>query len=80
MNDKIKIKEKLAFAMTNVGNIPIQTLIGSFLLIFYTNIVGLDPAACATLFLVARILLMTRLLVLPWIICRQPNLVISVRP
>lgn len=54
--DKIKMREKLSFAMANFGNIPIMTLINGYLLIFYTNICGLSPAACATLFLIARFL------------------------
>jgi GPH family glycoside/pentoside/hexuronide:cation symporter/glucuronide carrier protein len=56
MNDKVTIKEKLAYALTNLGNIPVQAILGSYLLIFYTNVVGLNPASCATLFLIARIL------------------------
>ena len=36
--DKIKMREKLSFAMANFGNIPIMTLINGYLLIFYTNI------------------------------------------
>ena len=54
--DKIKMREKLSFAMANFGNIPIMTLINGYLLIFYTNICGLSRAACATLFLIARFL------------------------
>ena len=54
--DKIKMREKPSFAMANFGNIPIMTLINGYLLIFYTNICGLSPAACATLFLIARFL------------------------
>ena len=54
--DKIKMREKLSFAMANFGNIPVMTLINGYLLIFYTNICGLSPAACATLFLIARFL------------------------
>ena len=50
------MREKLSFAMANFGNIPIMTLINGYLLIFYTNICGLIPAACATLFLIARFL------------------------
>ena len=53
---KIKMREKLSFAMANFGNIPIMTLINGYLLIFYTNICGLSTAACATLFLIARFL------------------------
>lgn len=56
MNDKVTLKEKVSYALVNLGNIPIQTILGSYLLIFYTNVVGLSPAACATLFLIARIL------------------------
>lgn len=54
--DKIKGREKLSYALINFGNIPIMTLLNSYLLIFYTNVCGLDPAACATLFLIARIM------------------------
>ena len=54
--DKIKMREKLSFAMANFGNIPVMTLINGYLLIFYTNRCGLSPAACATLFLIARFL------------------------
>lgn len=56
MNDKVTLKEKVSYALANLGNIPIQTILGSYLLIFYTNVVGLSPASCATLFLIARIL------------------------
>lgn len=54
--DKVTKVEQLAYALANLGNIPIQVLIGSYLLIFYTNVVGLNPAACATLFLIARVI------------------------
>lgn len=53
---KIRFREKVSYGCINVGNIPIMTLINGYLLIFYTNICGLDPKACATLFLIARIL------------------------
>lgn len=53
---EIKIGEKLSFASVNIGNIPIMTLIGSFLLIFYVDVVGLDPIAIATLFLISKVI------------------------
>ncbi len=54
--DKVTLKEKISYVLANLGNIPITTLVSSYLLIFYTNVCGMDPAACATLFLIARIL------------------------
>ena len=54
--DKVTMKEKISYVLVNLGNIPITTLVSSYLLIFYTNVCGMDPAACATLFLIARIL------------------------
>lgn len=54
--DRVTWKEKISYVVVNLGNIPITTLISSYLLIFYTNVCGLNPAACATLFLIARIL------------------------
>ena len=54
--NRIRGGEKLSYFLANVGNIPLMTLTSSYLLIFYTNVVGLDPAAVATLFLVSRIL------------------------
>jgi GPH family glycoside/pentoside/hexuronide:cation symporter/glucuronide carrier protein len=52
---KIGIREKASFVMVNIGNIPVQILLNSFLMIFYTDVVGLNPAAIATLFLLARV-------------------------
>ena len=54
--ERIGIGEMLSFFLANVGNIPLMTLTSSYLMIFYTNVVGLNPAACATLLLVSRIL------------------------
>lgn len=52
--EKISKREKLFFSMANLGNIPIMTVITTYLLIFYTNVAQLDPAAVATLFVIAR--------------------------
>ena len=54
--DKVTLTEKISYVLVNLGNIPITTLVSSFLLIFYTNVCGMNAAACATLFLIARIL------------------------
>lgn len=53
--DQVTLREQIGFGLVNIGNIPITALVSSFLLIFYTNVVGLSPASCATLFLIARI-------------------------
>ncbi len=55
MNEKTTLKEKAAYACANIGNIPIQIILSGYLMIFYTNIVGLNPADVATLYLIARI-------------------------
>ncbi len=55
IGEKLTVREKVSFSLINIGNIPVMTLIGSFLLIFYTDVVGLNPAAVATLFLITRI-------------------------
>jgi len=55
LEQKMRFREKAAFSMANFGNIPVMAITGAFLLIFYTDVVGLDAAACATLFLVARL-------------------------
>lgn len=51
---KLSKCEKLSYALVNLGNMPIMTLITTYLLIFYTNVCGMNPAAVATLFLIAR--------------------------
>ena len=54
-NQKIGIGEKICYFMANIGNIPLMTLLSTFFLIFYTDVVGLDPAALATLFLISKV-------------------------
>lgn len=72
-NDHIGKKEKFCFALMNLGNIPVTLVVSSFLLIFYTNVVGLNPAACATLFLIARIVDAVNDPVVGFLIDRVPN-------
>lgn len=52
---KIGAGEKCAYLLANIGNIPLMTLLSTFFLIFYTDVVGLEAGALATLFLIARI-------------------------
>jgi len=51
----IKRKEKLAFFLTNVGNIPVMAMINAFLLVFYTDVVGLSPMSVGTLLLATKV-------------------------
>ena len=44
-SQKIGALEKVSFFLANVGNIPLMSLLSSFFTLFYTTIVGLDPAA-----------------------------------
>ena len=55
-NQKVGIGEKCSYYLANLGNIPLMTLLSMFFLIFYTDVVGLDPAALATLFLISKIM------------------------
>jgi GPH family glycoside/pentoside/hexuronide:cation symporter/glucuronide carrier protein len=52
----LSLKEKLGFIAVNLGNIPIMTLMGVYLLYFYNVVVGLDLIAIGTLFLIARLM------------------------
>ena len=54
-NQKVGIGEKVCYLLANIGNIPLMTLLSTFFLIFYTDVVGLDPAALATLFLISKV-------------------------
>jgi len=51
--EKMKLKEKLSFGVLNLGGY--MALINAFLMIYYTDVIGLKPAAVATLFLVTRV-------------------------
>jgi sugar (glycoside-pentoside-hexuronide) transporter len=53
--EKIGAREKLAFAFVIFSNTPYTALLTTFLLIFYTDVVGLNPFTVGTLFLIARV-------------------------
>ena len=54
--NRIGIGEKLSYLLCNIGNIPLMTLLSTFFLIFYTDVVGLDAGKLATLFLISKIM------------------------
>lgn len=50
------IKDKIGYAAGDVGNNFTFTLVSSFLMLFYTNVWGIDPKLVGTLFFVSRII------------------------
>ncbi|HEX2986317.1 MAG TPA: glycoside-pentoside-hexuronide (GPH):cation symporter [Caproiciproducens sp.] len=52
---KVRGTEKVSYFFGNLGELTAASIMSSFLLIFYTDIVKLNPAAVGTLFLIARI-------------------------
>lgn len=48
-------KERIFYFFTNLGNIPIMTLVSSFLAIYYVSTLGMDEIKVGTMFLIARI-------------------------
>jgi len=52
--EKMRFKEKFSFGILNLNGYML--LINTYLMIFYTDLVGLNPAAVATLFLITRVL------------------------
>lgn len=58
MNKNIKpfgIKDKIGYALGDVGNNFTFTLVSSFLMLFYTNVWGIDPKVVGGLFFVSRL-------------------------
>ncbi len=54
-SEKIGIGEKICYFLANIGNIPLMTLLSTFFMIFYTDVVGLNAGALATLFLISKV-------------------------
>ena len=54
-SQKIGVGEKILYFCANIGNIPLMTLLSTFFLIFYTDVVGLNPGDLATLFLISKV-------------------------
>ena len=51
----IKMSEKIGYALGDTAGLLIFALVGSFLQMFYTNVLYIDPAKVTVLFLIARI-------------------------
>ena len=54
-NKPFGIKDKIGYAAGDVGNNFTFTLVSSFLMLFYTDVWGIEPKTVGTLFVVARI-------------------------
>lgn len=55
MQERLSMKEKLAYGIGEIGQSAIFQTVSVFLLIFYTDVFGISPAVAGTLFLVARV-------------------------
>ncbi len=51
----IKMKDKIGYALGDAGGILTFGVIGSYLQLFYTNVLFISPEKIMVLFLVARI-------------------------
>lgn len=49
------LRDKIGYMFGDIGNDFFFLLAGSFLMVFYTSVLGVEPGAAGTLFLVARI-------------------------
>lgn len=52
---KMITKKNVAYLFLNIGNIPIMTIVSSFLAVYYVDILGMNEYAVGTMFLIARI-------------------------
>lgn len=56
MNEKVNLKEKLAYGVGDAGCNFVWSTISMFLILYYTDSVGLNPAVVGTIMLVTRLL------------------------
>lgn len=54
-SEKIGFSEKVALLLSGMGNFPMFAIISTFLTYFYTNVIGLNPAAIGMVILVAKV-------------------------
>lgn len=55
ISEKLKAKEKVGYALGDMGCAFAMTTINTYLMYFYTDVFGINVAAVGTLFLIARI-------------------------
>lgn len=55
MNQKIKLQEKIGYGLGDFASSMFWKLFSMFLMIYYTDVFGLTPAAVGTMFLLTRI-------------------------
>ena len=55
-NVKLSLKEKVSYGVSDAGYNLIFTVVSSFLMFYYTDVIGMDVAAVGTLFLIVRVL------------------------
>jgi sugar (glycoside-pentoside-hexuronide) transporter len=54
--EKLKFAEKLSYLLATMAPNPLLGLTSGYLMIFYTNVIGLNPIAIGTLFLLSKIM------------------------
>lgn len=54
-NRVVSLKEKIAYGITEIACNPMYTIFCSFLVYFYTDVIGVNPAAVGTIILVSRV-------------------------
>lgn len=54
-SQKLSLREKICYFICSLGSWPLSSLLGSYFLIFYTDVVGLDVGALATLLLISKV-------------------------
>ncbi|MDO5549375.1 MAG: glycoside-pentoside-hexuronide (GPH):cation symporter [Eubacteriales bacterium] len=54
-NRVVSLREKIAYGITEIACNPMYTIFCSFLVYFYTDVIGVNPAAVGTIILVSRI-------------------------
>lgn len=55
MNEKLSFKERLCYGLGDYSNNLLTSSISAFLLIYYTNVVGISPVAAASVIAVSKI-------------------------